>query len=88
MECIAVCPASNALQISLPPRSAVSNDAPAEANASRWRRRALKPQTVAAVLALLFLGLIGVARATGHWQTYISRYVYMQLVPDAENYDH
>ena len=88
MECIAVCPASNALQISLPPRSAVSNDAPAEANASRWRRRALKPQTVAAVLALLFLGLIGVARATGHWQTYISRYVYMQLVPDAGNYDH
>jgi hypothetical membrane protein len=60
----------------------------AEAIASHWRRRALKPQTVAAVLALLFLGLIGVARATGHWQTYISRYVYMQLVPDAENYDH
>jgi hypothetical protein len=43
---------------------------------------------VAAVLALVFLGLIGVARATGHWQTNIPRDVYMQLVPHADQYGH
>jgi cell division protein FtsX len=43
---------------------------------------------VAALLALVFFGLIGAARATGHWQTNISRQIYMRLVPDASNYDH
>ncbi len=88
MECVTVCPASNALQLALPPRSAVNGQATAEVIESRWRQRALRPQTVAVVLALLFLGGIGVARVTGHWQTNVSRYVYMQLVPAAENYDH
>jgi hypothetical protein len=54
----------------------------------RWRGRVLKPQMVAAVLAIVFLGLIGAARITGHWQTNISRDIYMQLVPNAENFDH
>jgi polyferredoxin len=82
MECIAVCPAENALQMALVPRKS-------EATAvGRWRGRVLKPQMVAAVLAIVFLGLIGAARITGHWQTNISRDIYMQLVPNAENFDH
>jgi hypothetical protein len=48
----------------------------------------LKPQMIAAVLAIVFFGLIGAARATGHWETNISREIYMQLVPNAENIDH
>ena len=43
---------------------------------------------VAVVLALVFFGLIGAARASGHWQTNISREIYLQLVPNAENIDH
>jgi polyferredoxin len=82
MECVTVCPAENALQFALPPRRRL------ESAASRWRHRALKPQTIAAVLALVFLGLVGAARLTGHWQTNVSREVYMQLVPNAENFDH
>ncbi len=82
MECVAVCPAENALQLALPPRQR------SESAASRWRHRALKPQTIAAVLALVFLGLVGAARLSGHWQTKVSREVYMQLVPNAENIDH
>jgi polyferredoxin len=82
MECVAVCPAENALQMALMPRRAE------ETAAARWKRRVLKPQTVAAVLAAVFFGLIGAAQATGHWQTRISREVYMQLVPNAENFDH
>ena len=46
------------------------------------------PRMVAAVLALVFFGLIGPARVTGHWQTNVSREIYMELVPNAENFDH
>lgn len=89
MECIAVCPAENALQLSLATRRPGTFDGlPAEAAAARWWHSALKPQVVAAVLAIVFLGLIGAARATGHWQTDIPREIYMQLVPNADNYDH
>jgi polyferredoxin len=89
MECIAVCPAENALQLSLPPRRVRDVDGrPHEGSAARWRLRILKPQIVALVLALVFFGLIGAARATGHWQTNVSRDIYMQLVPDADSVGH
>jgi polyferredoxin len=81
MECVAVCPAENALQMALMPRRA-------ETATARWKQRALKPRVVAAVLAVVFFGLIGAARLTGHWQTNISREMYMQLVPNAENFSH
>jgi polyferredoxin len=89
MECVAVCPAENALQLSLPPwpESVVDRTLP-QAAQFRWQRRALKPQVVAAVLAVVFFGLIGLARATGHWQTNVSRAIYMDLVPNADRYDH
>jgi polyferredoxin len=87
MECDAVCPAENALQFSLVPRK-IPDATTAPAIAARWRDRALKPQTMAAALALIFFGLIGLARATGHWQTDISRDVYMTLVPHANDYGH
>ena len=89
MECIAVCPAENALQLSLAPRrSGIPDRLAAKTVAARWRHRALKPKVVAALLALVFFGLIGAARATGHWQTNIPHEIYMQLVPDADNFDH
>jgi hypothetical protein len=34
------------------------------------------------------LGLIGLARATGHWQTNIPQAIYMDLVPNADKIDH
>jgi len=58
------------------------------ATASRWKGRALKPWTVAAMLALIFFGLVGAARITGHWQTNLSREIYMELVPNAQNFEH
>ncbi len=89
MECVAVCPAQDALQLSLPPRNIrTSQSLGPEDAAARWRHRAVRPRLVVAVLALVFFGLIGAARATGHWQTNISRDIYMRLVPDATNYDH
>lgn len=89
MECVAACPAENALQFSLSPRR--HNDRAESVrgeSAARWRTRALDPRLVAAILAILFCGLIGIARATGHWQTHVSRDRYMQLVPHADEYGH
>lgn len=81
MECVAVCPAENALQMALMPRKA-------ETAAMRWKQRAVQPRMVAAVLAVVFFGLVGAARVTGHWQTKVSHEMYMHLVPNAENFDH
>jgi polyferredoxin len=89
MECIAVCPAQYALQFSLSPRDAQHvAQSPIGMPAARWISRTLEPRLVAVVLALLFFGLVGVARFTGHWQTDISRDLYMQLVPHADHYNH
>ncbi|MGD1107284.1 MAG: 4Fe-4S dicluster domain-containing protein, partial [Terracidiphilus sp.] len=89
MECVTVCPAQDALQLSLPPRRFRTPQSPApEETAARWRYRAVSPRLAAAMLALLFFGLIGAARATGHWQTEIPRGVYLRLVPDANSYGH
>jgi polyferredoxin len=89
MECVAVCPAQNALQLALSPRgTGLIGSQTQQPTASRWTRRALNPRVVAAVLAVVFFALIGTARATGHWQTNIPRDVYMRLVPNAESIDH
>jgi polyferredoxin len=89
MECVAVCPAQDALQLSLPPRNIrTSQSLGPQDVAARWRHRAVRPRLVAAVLAFVFFGLIGAARATGHWQTSISREIYKSLVPDSSNFDH
>jgi polyferredoxin len=89
MECVAVCPAENALQFSLAPHKSSATATPAHGTiAARWRNRALKPWTVAAMLALIFFGLVGAARISGHWQTNLSRELYMELVPNAQNFEH
>ena len=87
MECVAVCPAQNALQLSLPPRR-ISAGEIGRAKGSRWRNRVVEPSVVAATLASIFLGFYLVARATGHWQTDMPRHVYMQMVPHANEYSH
>ena len=81
MVCVTACPAENALQFSLLPRKAAT---PAE----RWRRRALSPIAVAAVLACIFLVLVVTAKATGHWQTNLPLDVYMDLVSHAREAGH
>jgi polyferredoxin len=81
MACIAACPAEDALRFSLVPGKAVI---PAE----RWRRRALSPIAIAAVVSCIFLGLVVMAKAAGHWQTDLPRGVYMELVSHAREASH
>ncbi len=89
MECVAACPASHALQLALAPHAlATDNHTVSAPTIERWRGRVLKPHAIVAALALIFFGLIGLARATGHWQTTISPDVYRQMVPHANEYEH
>jgi polyferredoxin len=81
MACVAACPVENALQFALPPKKAPGI-------AERWRGRVLSPRAVVAILAVIFFGVVLYARVTGHWQTYVPRAVYMQLVPHADEVSH
>jgi polyferredoxin len=81
MECISVCPAENALQFSLPPRRGGKGK-------DRWRNLVLTPMAVAIVLACVFFGFVGYAKATGHWNTNLPRSLYLELVPNANHLSH
>lgn len=81
MACVSACPAESALQFSLAPRKAATP-------ADRWRGRALSPMAVTYVLASIFLGLVLLAKASGHWQTHLPREVYMNLVSHASEASH
>jgi polyferredoxin len=81
VACVAACPAKDALQFALPPRNAVTA-------AERWRQRATRPMTIAAILACIFFGLIAVAKVTGHWQTDLPPGIYMDLVSHARDAAH
>lgn len=77
LECVAVCPAQNALIFSLP-----------VANANLARRRNLPSWVMAAAIAMTFFGVVGFAKATGHWNSPISNAVYQRLIPTADQAAH
>jgi polyferredoxin len=81
MVCVAACSSENALQFSLVPRRA-------DVVKERWTRRVVGPLAVAGMLAYIFLGLVLYARATNHWQTKMSKEIYMHLVPRANQLAH
>ena len=77
MECVAVCPAEGALDMSIAQLPGVK----------RVPRR-LPAWAVAAGIALIFLGIVGYAKFSGHWQTNVPAAVYRQLVPHANQATH
>jgi len=52
------------------------------------RRRRISPWAVAAGIAVIFFGTVGYAKATGKWDTILSRHVYKDLVPHADEASH
>jgi ferredoxin len=52
------------------------------------RRRAISGWAVAAGIAILFLGLVGYARVSGHWHTTLPAHTYFELIPNAARYGH
>jgi polyferredoxin len=75
LECVAVCPAEGALDLSLLGKRPLG-------------RTRTEPVWVAVVLAVLFLGGVGWAKWSGHWDSPIPQAVYQELIPNANEYDH
>jgi polyferredoxin len=74
MECVAVCPAKGALDMALVVPAMKARKVPA------W--------AIAAGIAVLFFGVVGWAKASGHWNSDIPRQVYMELIPEAQQLTH
>lgn len=76
MECVAACPAEGALQMAVP----------------QWthapERGRVPPWAMALGVALLFFGIVGLARSAGGWDGHVPGYVYRQLVPRASDVSH
>ncbi len=73
LECVTSCPVAGALDLA--------------AGAGRWQRR-VPAWAVAAAIAILFLGAVGYARLTGHWQTNLPERTYFELIPQADEFAH
>jgi polyferredoxin len=77
MECVVVCPAEGALGLRF-----------AQMLTPKKARLALPGWAIAAGIAVLFFGVAGFAKATGHWNSPISDTVYQRLVPNADQAAH
>jgi polyferredoxin len=77
LECVAVCPAQDALAMSLP-----------KILSAKSKPASIPAWAMAAGIAVLFLGVAGFAKATGHWETPIPSSVYERLVPNADQAAH
>jgi len=51
-------------------------------------KRAVPAWSMAAGIALIFFGLVGYAKLSGHWDTHLPKQVYFQLVPTAGEQQH
>ena len=74
LECVAICPAKDALTMSV--------------LAGEQKRRAIPAWCMAAGIAILFLGMVGYAKVTGQWNTNLPKQVYLELVPNASEQHH
>jgi len=77
LECVAVCPARDALSLTLPVIPALAP-----------RPRKIPSWAMAAGIAALFLGVVGFAKTAGHWDSQVPRATYQQLVPNADQARH
>ncbi len=77
LECVAVCPAKDALSLSLPQIPALAPEAP---KVPAW--------AMVAGIAVLFFGIVGFAKTAGYWDSHVPRATYQQLVPKADQARH
>jgi polyferredoxin len=73
LECVAVCPAQGALGMHLP---------------QPVQRQPLAAWSIAAGVAIAFCGVVGYAKLSHHWKTYIPDRVYEKLIPAADQVSH
>lgn len=51
-------------------------------------RKRVQPWMIAAGVGVIFIGLVGYAKISGHWDTYVPNAVYRHLIPNAREYAH
>jgi polyferredoxin len=73
MSCVAACPAADALNL--------------ESGLGR-RRSVVQPGALAAAILILFLGIVGYARAAGHWHSDLPEALMFELIPRAAEFGH
>ena len=62
---------------------------PAEnALAMQVHKTRVRPWMVAASLAVLFFGVTGYAKLSGHWDSPVPSQVYRELIPNTDRFDH
>ena len=91
LECVAVCPAQDTLNFTLP--QIVLPQIVLPQNLGQGRRETTRVATIpvwamAAGIAALFFGVVGFAKTTGHWNSHVPRDVYEQLVPHVDEVQH
>ena len=77
LDCVAVCPAKDTLNLSLPKLPGL---APQPPQVPVW--------AMAAGIAILFFGIVGFAKTTGYWDSNVPRAIYQQLIPHADEASH
>jgi polyferredoxin len=77
LACVSVCPAENALALSLP-----------QAHAFRARKRRIPAWTLAMGIALVFFGIVGYAKMANHWRSNVTNTEYQRLAPRADEAQH
>jgi hypothetical protein len=70
---VAACPAADALNL--------------ESGLGR-RRSVVQPGALAAAILILFLGIVGYARAAGHWHSDLPEALMFELIPRAAEFGH
>ncbi len=85
LQCVAVCPAEGALRM-VP--LWIRDDGFGGASIRGRGRPRHVDWAMAAGIAALFLGVVGFAKTTGHWQSPVPVAVYRQLVPHASEAQH
>jgi len=74
LECVTICPAKDALVMSLP--------------SGLRKRHAIPVWSMAAGITIVFFGLVGYAKLTHRWDTDLPKQVYLQLVAHAAEQHH
>jgi ferredoxin len=73
LTCVSVCPAAGALDLT----------------AGFGHRRALfRPWALASAIMIVFLAIVGYARAAGYWHTSLPDATYFELIPHASEFSH
>ena len=77
LDCIAVCPAEGALDMSLPRAFGLAKTP-----------KRMPAWALAVGIALIFFGIVGFAKTEGYWQSRVPNATYQQLVPHAQQATH